>query len=73
MSILDNKYLHFISLDGTRSAFEDSWLSKLVWKEHIIPQGKQIRTVEMLLRKEDGYLIGFKWIGDDGEVLVAVG
>ena len=38
-----------------------------------MPQGKQIRTVETLLRTTDGFLYGFKWIGDDGAVLVAVG
>jgi hypothetical protein len=36
-------------------------------------QGKQIRTVETLLGKEKAELMGFKWIGDDGEVLLAVG
>ncbi len=62
----------FISLDGTRSAFEDSdcWGK---WNEHIKPQGKQIRTVETMLRKSDGLLCGFKWIGDDGAVLLAFG
>ncbi len=66
----------FISLDGTRSAFDSSesslgWIS--AWEEHIIPQGKQIRTVETLLRRSDGMLWGFKWIGDDGGVLLTVG
>ena len=26
-----------------------------------------------MLRKENGYLCGFKWIGDDGIVLVTAG
>ncbi len=71
-----SKYLRsfqFISLDGTRSKFEDSWYDDKEWTDYIIPQGKQIRTVETMLRKSDGYLWGFKWIGDDGAVLVAVG
>ncbi len=38
-----------------------------------MPQGKQIRTVETLLYKNNGMLLGFKWIGDDGAVLIAVG
>ncbi len=64
----------FISLDGTRSAFDSSGRSKDVkWKNHIIPQGKQIRTVETLLDKSNGILCGFKWISDDGAVLVKVG
>ncbi len=60
----------FISVDGTRSAF-DSY-RKHKFTDSIIPQGKQIRTVETLLKKEKGWLCGFKWIGDDGAVLVAV-
>ena len=64
----------FISVDGTRSAFDDSdckYPSKCVDK--IIPQSAHIRKVETLLSKSLGHLIGFKWIGDDGTVLVAVG
>ncbi len=38
-----------------------------------MPQGKQIRTVKTLLYKDSGGLLGFKWIGDDGKVLVKVG
>ncbi len=38
-----------------------------------MPQGKQIRTVESLLEKRCGFLWGFKWIDDDGAVLLAVG
>ncbi len=38
-----------------------------------MPQGKQIRTVETLLTKDNGALMGLKWVGDDGAVLVAVG
>ncbi len=67
-----NLSYQFISLDGTRSAFEDSD-STGEWTDHIVPQGKQIRTVETLLDVNTGYLNGFKWIGDDGEVLLAVG
>ncbi len=68
-----HEYFQFISLDGTRSAFDSSrcpphWK----WTDHIVPQGKQIRTVETLLNKYYGALWGFKWIGDDGGVLVAV-
>ncbi len=62
----------FISLDGARSAFDRSACSRS-WTDHIVPQGKQIRTVETMLRKRNGLLYGFKWIGDDGAVLVAVG
>jgi hypothetical protein len=40
---------------------------------YIVPQGKQIRTVETMIDKNLGMLLGFKWVGDDGEVLVAVG
>ncbi len=67
-------YFQFISLDGTRSAFESSGCpSDWEWTDHIIPQGKQIRTVETLLDNGGGHLYGFKWIGDDGAVLLAVG
>ncbi len=57
---------------------EESWIYYILprknkWKDYIIPQGKQIRTVETLLDRNDGELCGFKWIGDDGAVLVAVG
>jgi len=38
-----------------------------------MPQGKQIRKVETLLIKSYGSLLGFKWYGDDGAVLVAPG
>ena len=38
-----------------------------------MPQDKQIRTVETLLVRCSGSMYGFKWIGDDGAVLVAVG
>jgi hypothetical protein len=68
----DRSY-QFISLDGARSAFEDSQLGGSKWTEHIVPQGKQIRTVETMRDKGEGKLEGFKWVGDDGEVLVAVG
>ncbi len=63
----------FISLDGTRSAFDSSNLINAKWTDHIIPQGKQLRKVETLLAKGCAKLFGFKWIGDDGAVLVAVG
>ncbi len=64
----------FISVDGTRSAFKDSESSDdEEWPDYIVPQGKQIRTVETLLVRCDGSLFGFKWIGDDGAVLLAVG
>ncbi len=64
----------FISLDGTRSEFDSSGRDKdIKWTDYIIPQGKQIRTVETLLNRFSGRLWGFKWIGDDGAVLVAVG
>ncbi len=63
----------FISLDGTRSAFEVSGRKDREWTDHIIPQGTQIRTVETLLRKKNGKLYGFKWIGDDGAVLIKFG
>jgi hypothetical protein len=43
------------------------------WTDHIMPQSKQIRTVETLLSKFNGSLYGFKWIGDDGAVLLASG
>ncbi len=66
----------FISLDETRSKF---WVGDfdsdydVYWTDYIVRQGKQIRTVETLLYKGNGVLCGFKWIGDDGAVLVAVG
>ena len=64
----------FISLDGTRSAFDSSECTEgEKWTDLIMPQGKQIRTVETMLGKSFGTLEGFKWIGDDGEVLLAVG
>ncbi len=64
----------FISVDGSRSAFDDSWCKDpSKWVDKIIPQGAQIRKVETLLSKSDGGLWGFKWIGDDGTVLLAVG
>ena len=64
----------FISIDGTLSAFDDSHLKDgAEWVSHIIPQGAQIRKVETLLGKKYGGLWGFKWIGDDGTVLLAVG
>ncbi len=63
----------FISLDGTRSAFASSGLEGPNWTDHFVPQSKQIRKVETLLTKFDGLLNGFKWFGDDGAVLVAVG
>ena len=70
----DSFRFQFISLDGTRSAFEESDYGKgLIWSDYIAPQGKQIRTVETLLLKSVGALWGFKWIGDDGAVLVDVG
>ncbi len=65
--------VQFISLDGTRSAFDSSSLTDPEWIEQIIPQGKQIRTVETLVTKTKNVLCGFKWLGDDGAVLVAVG
>jgi hypothetical protein len=65
--------LQFISLDGTRSAFDSSGVKWGYFTDHIIPQGKQIRKVETLLEKADGKLWGFKWIGDDGAVLLKVG
>ena len=66
----------FISLDITQSKFDSSECYEdrdFTWLDRIVPQGKQIRTVETLLRKEYGFLYGFKWIGDDGAVLVAAG
>ena len=33
----------------------------------------QIRKVETLLEKKSGTLLGFKWIGDEDRVLLAVG
>ncbi len=64
----------FISVDGTRSAFDSSaYTDDDKWFDHIMPQGKQIRTVETMLCKGTGRLYGFKWVGDDGAVLVAVG
>ena len=65
--------LQFISFDGTRSAFDSSDCKFRTWTDYIIPQGKQIRKVETLLSKNEGYLYGFKWIGDDGAVLLAFG
>jgi hypothetical protein len=59
----------FISADGTQSAFD----SMVKWTDYIVPKGKQIRTVETLLDTEDGFLRGFKWVGDDRVVLVAAG
>ncbi len=38
-----------------------------------MPQGAQIRKVETLLEKNDGWLCGFKWISDEGKVLIEVG
>ncbi len=74
MSVYDLTSFQFISLYGTRSAFDSSdFKKKPRWTDHIVPQGKQIRTVETLLDKQNGHLLGFKWIGDDGAVLVAVG
>ncbi len=61
----------FISLNGTRSAFEDSDLKNPKCRDYIVPQGKQIRTVKTMLDRRDGWLRGFKWIGDDGAVLFA--
>ena len=72
MSSYEDCY-QFISLDGTRSGFGSNIPSDCEWTDQIIPQGKQIRTVETLLEKSDGLLMGFKWIGDDGAVLVAAG
>jgi hypothetical protein len=43
------------------------------YKDYIVPKGKQIRKVETSLGKSLGGLDGFKWIGDNGEVLLAVG
>ncbi len=74
MSVYGHRSFQFISLDGTRSAFDSSELDVDVkWTDHIIPQGSQIRTVETLLEKCFGLLLGFKWIGDDGAVLLAFG
>jgi hypothetical protein len=63
----------FISVDGTRSPFDSSLYSDRKFTDHIVPQGKQIRTVFTILQKTDGLLRGFKWVCDDGTVLVAVG
>jgi hypothetical protein len=71
VSNYDWHFFQFISLDGTRSAFDSSDIPKHLWKDHIVPQGKQIRTVETMLAKFNGHLEGFKWIGDDGAVLFA--
>ncbi len=60
----------FISLDGTRSILRsEPWrliprFTDVVMK----PKGKQIRTVETIFRC--GEMVGFKWIGDDGKVLL---
>ncbi len=72
MSVYKDCY-QFISVDRTRSTFDSSYHSKPVWTDLIVPQGKQVRTVETLLCKSNGYLMGFKWVGDDGAVLLAVG
>ena len=75
MSVYEDCF-QFISLDGTRSAFDSSGFGQDdddEWTDYIVPQGKQIRTVETILTKDKGTLMGFKWIGDDGAVLVAVG
>ncbi len=72
VSVYDGSF-QFISLDETRSAFKSSERSGSKWTDYLIPQGKQIRTVETLLFKSVGLLCGLKWIGDDGAVLVAVG
>ena len=63
----------FISLDGTWSAFDSSDCTDPTRTDYIVPKGKQIRTVETLLLKSVGALWGFKWIGDDGAVLLAFG
>ncbi len=63
----------FISDDGTRSVLGDSACDPNKWKDYIIPEGKQIRKVETLIYKGSGFLYGFKWIGDDGGVLLKVG
>ncbi len=67
----------FISVDETRSAFDDSGCEDGFWVDRIIQQGAQIRKVETLLRKgdgdRDGSMAGFRWYGDDGKVLVAAG
>ncbi len=74
MSKYDPWSFQFISLDGTRSAFDSSDIDEeYEWTDHIVPQGKQIRTVETFLSKYSGFVYGFKWIGDDGAVLVVAG
>ncbi len=74
VSVYNGDCYQFISLDETRSAFKSSGLDvDAKWTDYLIPQGKQIRTVETLLWKVSGILCGLKWIGDDGAVLVAVG
>ncbi len=52
---------------------DDSQNTGHKWVDYIIPEGKTISKVETLLSKSDGWLRGFKWIGDDGGVLVSVG
>ncbi len=65
---------HFISLDGTRDTFDDSDNSYTNdFTDFIALKGEKIHKVETLLSKKDGMLIGFKWIGGDGEVIIAVG
>ncbi len=73
MSFTSYYSFQFISLDGTRSAFDDSEFKNSEFKDFIVPQGKQIRKVETMLSVSKGKLKGFKWIGDDEEVLLAFG
>ena len=69
MSKYDWLCYQFISLNGTRSAFDSSDLdvnkddsdgeskdSDSKWTDHIMPKGKQIRTVETLLGNSSGRL-----------------
>ncbi len=61
--------LHFISLDGTRSTYNDSkFYSAKKWKDEILSEGAYICKVETMLSKSSGCLEGFKWFGVDGGV-----
>ena len=63
----------FISVDGTRSELDRSKCKEREWIDYIIPQGKQISKIETLLDRINGQLLGFKWVGSDGAVLVVAG
>jgi hypothetical protein len=58
--------------NGKRSNFDDSQLEGQ-YTDHYIPEGSHIHKVQLFFDKEESFLVGLKFFGKNGEVLLDCG